>query len=253
MNRYNFYPSILDTFNNYLNCSKTYNKFWGNSDEPSKTEEEYEQDCFNQLIDKINRVPFESEAADKGTAYNELIDCIIGKRTSDIITIERVNVENKTIAFNVGYKNNNFYFNYDTAIIIASSLENSITQQFLEADLTTSKGIVYLYGYSDYILPDKCIDLKTTSTQYTAFKFRNNYQHLVYLYCLQKNGFDIELFEYLVLQFGNNKPDNIYTEYYNVDFNKENDLGTLQNICTQFIDFLETHKHLITDTKIFNK
>ena len=90
MQIYNFYPSILDTFSNYINCSKTYQKFWGNSESPSKSEEEYEQECFNQLIDKINRVPFESEAADKGTAYNELIDCIIEKRKSEIITIERI-------------------------------------------------------------------------------------------------------------------------------------------------------------------
>ena len=56
MQVYNFYPSILDTFYNYINCSKTYQKFWGNSEAPSKTEEEYEQECFKQLIDKINRV-----------------------------------------------------------------------------------------------------------------------------------------------------------------------------------------------------
>lgn len=253
MQVYNFYPSILDTFYNYINCSKTYQKFWGNSESPSKSVEEYEQECFNQLIDRINRVPFESEAADKGTAYNELIDCIIEKRKSEIITIERIKgMQGETISFNVGYKNQLFSFDYNSAMFISQTLHNAICQELIEANLQTSKGLVRLYGYADYILPNKIIDLKTTSAQYQTFKYRENNQHLVYLYCLQQKGIDITLFEYLILQFGKGiNEDKIYTEYYNFDSNKESDLSILQNNCTHFIDFLESNKHLITDKKIF--
>ena len=68
---HNFYATLLDSFGSYLNSSRIYQEYWGFAENPSKTEEEFEKEQFQGLIDKINRVPFSSEAADKGTAFNE--------------------------------------------------------------------------------------------------------------------------------------------------------------------------------------
>ena len=65
MKQYNIYPTLLDSFTNYLNSSVIYQQFWGSSEAPTLTEEEYERQAFQDLINRINRVPFESEAADK--------------------------------------------------------------------------------------------------------------------------------------------------------------------------------------------
>ena len=51
---YKFYPSLLDAYQWYV------------SSENENAEQEF--------IDKINRVPFTSELADKGTLFNNFID-----------------------------------------------------------------------------------------------------------------------------------------------------------------------------------
>jgi hypothetical protein len=245
---YNFYPSILDEFQRYLESPKIYQKFWGVSENPSKTEEEFEQECFQSLINKINRVPFESEAADKGTAYNELIDSIINKSNSDKINISRNKIDNTTIGFNVQYKDKTHFFQYDTCIEIAEYLKYGISQELVEGVIDTDRGQVRLYGYLDYRLPDRVIDIKTTSSTYNSFKFRDNTQHLVYTYCLCQQGIELTDFEYLIVHFGKSE-ETIFRELYN--FNKDRDEAKLRALCSHFIDFIETYKHLITDEKIF--
>ena len=64
MVKYNFTPSLLDGFTQYKKYKNAI-----------------------QLLNRINRVPFESEAADKGTAFNEVIDCIVEGRKSTKIDI----------------------------------------------------------------------------------------------------------------------------------------------------------------------
>lgn len=239
---YNFYPSLLDEFNRYLDCSTTYQKYWGGSNTPSKTEDEYEQECFNSLINKINRVPFESfesDAADKGTAYNNLIDLIISKD---------INLDTPIPELSIQYKDKTYSFNYDTCVEIGEYLKYGIPQELVEGIINTDRGQVRLYGYLDYRLPDRIVDLKTTSSVYNAFKFRDNTQHLVYPYCLRQQGIELTDFEYLIVYFGKSN-ETIFTELYN--FNTERDENSLRIMCSHFIDFLETHKHLITDKKIF--
>ena len=64
MSKYKFYPTLLDSFQNYLDSDKNWETFYGGSDKPdSPTIDEYNEKSFNELIDRINRVPFESEAA----------------------------------------------------------------------------------------------------------------------------------------------------------------------------------------------
>lgn len=70
--KWRFYATLLDTFMNYVESDAVWEKYWGWSDAPPHTPEEFRQEQFQQLIDRINRVPFDSEAADKGTAFNEV-------------------------------------------------------------------------------------------------------------------------------------------------------------------------------------
>ena len=240
--KFNFYPTLLDKFESYLSSSRIYQEFWGFSENPTKTEEEFEQEQLQSLIDSINRVPFESEAADKGTAFNEVIDCIIEKRTSEKMSL--ISEKEKGIIKCV-YKNYTFEFPYDICIDIAKYFSGAVTQYRVDGILETKYGSVNLYGYIDELMPFFTADIKTTS-KYHAFKFRNNWQHKIYPYCLIQNGINIPEFQYVVTDFKT-----IWTEDY--IFNAEKDTLELTQHCEAFIEFLENNKSQITDTKIFGR
>ena len=55
--KYKIYPTLLDGFQRYLDSE--------------------EDTALQELIDKINRKPFTSVAADKGTAFNEVVEGVI--------------------------------------------------------------------------------------------------------------------------------------------------------------------------------
>ena len=79
---YRIYPSLLDNFGKYLRADEEVESFWNVDNETGeykRSPEEIEADLKQQLLNAINRVPFESEAADKGTAFNAIIDCWIHK------------------------------------------------------------------------------------------------------------------------------------------------------------------------------
>lgn len=239
MVQYNIYPTLLDKFEGYINSSRIYQQYWGFADEPSIKEEEFEQKQFQSLIDCINRVPFESEEADKGTAFNEVIDCIIESRTSEKMQIKSIK-ESGVIA--VHYKEHLFNFPFDLTVKIAKSLSGAVCSKFCEGFIATRYGNVRLYGFIDQLMPFTIVDLKTTS-KYNSFKYRDNWQHRVYPYCLNQEGIYINEFEYIVTDFKN-----IWSENYT--FN-EIEQQNLLNHVERFIEFLEQHRHLITDKKIF--
>lgn len=240
MSKYNFYATLLDAFEGYINSSRTYQEYWGFAENPDKTEEQFEQEQFQGLIDKINRVPFSSEAADKGTAFNEVVDCIIDNRISDKMEIKSYK-ESGVIA--VHFKGQLFNFPFDLCIEFAKYFKGALTQQFTEGILPTKYGDVRLCGYIDELLPFKIADIKTTS-KYSAFKYKQNWQHVVYPFCLNQNGVPINDFEYTVTDFKNT-----WTELY--VFNPETDIVRLTAHCERFIEFLELNRGLITDLKIF--
>lgn len=238
--QYKFYATLLDKFEDYINSSRIYNEYYGFSEDPKITEDEFEKQKFQDLINSINRVPFESEAADKGTAFNEVIDCIIENRNSEKYAITShkedgiINVKNDKYSFDFPLK---------LSVEMSKAVRGALTQQFVEGILVTKYGDVLLYGYIDEMLPFKVVDIKTTS-RYNAFKYRHNWQHIVYPFCLNQNNILIDEFEYLITDFKS-----IYSEVY--VYNKEKDIKKLQNHCEKFIEFLEQNKELITDTKIF--
>lgn len=271
--KYQFYATLLDAFQGYINSSEIWNDYWGMSDDPSKTEEQFEQEQFESLINRINRVPMkweDSEAADKGTAFNEAVDCLIANRKSEKMIITKVyetkvygqvnncdpderyaDIEqtNKVIAINVNYNKRTFIFPITLVREFAQYYQDAISNVFTEGILPTKYGDVSLYGYIDELGPLTVHDIKTTG-KYKAGKFRNNWQHVVYPFCLNQQGNPVTDFEYNVAVLGSGTGYSTFTEYYR--YNPEKDINRLQIVVESFIDFLELNRNLIFDNKIFN-
>lgn len=228
--KYKFYATLLDSYQWYLDCE--------------------DDNSFQEFIDKINRVPFTSEAAEKGTNFNKLVDQI---KNGELNVVNELGVSlwyhtNGSKEIEVPASNmiffEGFLFSWPIVLAFVKKFKNAIDQVFTEAILPTPKGNVLLYGYLDEVLPGGAMyDIKTTG-QYTFPKFLGNYQHLVYPYCMNANGIEANQFIYEVTDFKN-----IYPEEYT--FHHERDTARLKDICTRLIDFLESNRELITDLKVF--
>lgn len=246
--KYKFYATILDSFWGYLNSDVVWEKYWGWSENPPHTPEQFHELQFQELIDRINRKPFDSEAADKGTAFNELVDALIENRKPNKMNVER-NAENT--CYTVVYNNRTFVFPISLCREFVDYFKGALTQIRVEAILPTAYGNVLVYGLIDELMPTTVHDIKTTGS-YTVGKFKDHHQHLVYLYCLNKNGIPIKDFEYNIVEFGKNgNVVGTYTELYN--YNPDAYMPKLTSICEEFICFLNENKDLITDLKIFGK
>jgi hypothetical protein len=208
---YKIYPSILDAY-----------AWYKKSESP---------ECKQELIDKINRVPFQSEAADKGTAFNELVDLKISEPSCNLC------IDKDEYGFGP------FWFKIPIVETFAEELKGAIPQQRVEATIETDNGLVLLYGYADEILADTCIDIKTTKS-YEFPKFMHNWQHVVYPYCLNQMGIECNNFIYLITDFNN-----IFKEEYK--YNPAKQLNRLKAELNDFIFFLDMNKDVITDKKIF--
>lgn len=248
---YNFYATLLDSFQSYLDSDITWEKFWGGSPDPKLSITEYAEQCKQELIDRINRVPFDSEAADRGTAYNEIVDCLIENRNTDKMKVSKVvNEDGKVTALKAEYKEREFVFPIEMCRDMAECFKGAIPQYYCEAVLPTKYGNVKLYGYIDELMPTKIHDIKTTGS-YSAFKFRRHWQHYVYPYCLQQMGSDVTSFEYDVVVFGKSLDKyDFFAECYN--FIPHIHAPQLTEHCERLIEFINANRELITDKKIFN-
>lgn len=254
---YRFYATLLDGFTDYLKSDIIWEKYWGWSENPPHTPEEFKEKQFQTFIDRINRVPFDSEAADKGTAFNEVIDCMIDHRKSDKVEVEKVfsafetdsNGERKVVGLNATYNNRCFFFPIDLCWEFANYYKGALTQQLVSGIVPTIYGNVEVYGYIDEIMPQSVHDIKTTGN-YSFGKFKDHWQHIVYPYCLLQSGQDVRLFEYNIVEFDKYGKYETFTESYM--FNPERDTQRLVDHCEELIRFLNDHRNLITDKKIFN-
>ncbi|MDR1120214.1 MAG: HNH endonuclease [Dysgonamonadaceae bacterium] len=247
---YLFYATLLDSFQDYLSSDKIYSEYWGFSENPPATEEEFHEKKRLDLIDKINRVPFDSEKADRGTAFNEIVDCMILNRAS-----EKMNISSNREAGTVTavYNSRTFVFPISICREFSGYYKGAIPQVYAEAILPTRYGDVKLYGYLDELMPMSIHDIKTTG-KYSAGKFKNHWQHLVYPYCLQSGGSDISDFEYNILLINERVSGNTcetFTEHY--AYVPERDVPKLTEHVECLIEFIEIHRDVITDLKIFNK
>jgi hypothetical protein len=246
--RYKFYPSLLDAFQSYLDSETIWEKYWGYSETPPHTPEEFRQQQFQSLIDRINRVPYDNEAVAKGTAFNEVIDCMVLNRPSTKVQVEKLVLDGQVVALKATYGSRSFCFPLPLCREVANYYQGALTQQFVQAVLPTIFGDVLLYGFIDYVLPFLTCDLKTTG-RYNVGDFKNHWQHIVYPYALIENGSNVTDFEYNVVEL-TPKDYNTYTESYS--FVPERDVPKLTQHCEDFIRFLQENRDLITDKKIFN-
>lgn len=237
--KFKFYATLLDAFSNYLRSDAIYERYWGFSENPPHTPEEFKEQQFQSLIDTINRVPFDSEAADRGTCFNEIVDALIENRKPNGVEVERVD----GVLYRASYNERTFDFPIALCLEFANYYKGALTQQRVEAILPTCFGEVLVYGVIDELMPLSIHDIKTTGNYYVG-KFKDHWQHIVYPYCLMRNGGDVRLFEYNITDFKNT-----YTESYT--FVPERDIPILTDHCEEFIRFLNDNRDLITDKKIF--
>lgn len=296
MLKYKFPPTTLDKFQSYLDTQvedyfyqdengswhKNYNE---TEDTLHFSQEEVDALLKQELLDAINKVPHEpSEAASKGTALNEIVDCIIHKRQTDrsdivIKSLKGIDVERgfgctdeigKPIYYDywfehikkpciyAGLDGFDFYFDKDFCKSIAEYFKGSLSQVYTSASLGTKYGDVELYGYIDELRENKVFDLKTTS-RYEFGKYTKYWQRHVYPYTLIESGAcaEINSFEFTayVLRGGTSRTPLItgvqYPEVYQYDHEQSKVL--LKDICERFCEFLEENRDKITNRKIFNE
>lgn len=210
--KYRFYATLLNAYQWYLTSES--------------------ETAFQEFIDKINRVEFKSEAADKGTAFNLLIDGIIDG------TITEMGVEDK-------YVFNGFEFPVSIAMECAEYVQHGITQIRESGFIDTPLGLIEVYGDIDYVLPAmEQVDLKTTKA-YEFGKYIATWQHIVYPYCYHEKTGLSPTFTYLATDFKH-----VVKEQY--IYNHNRDYPKLYSICVELAQFIEQNRQLITDLKIFN-
>lgn len=246
---YRVYATLLDAWQDYLNTPQIYDKYWGYSNEPPHTLEEFWTKQHASLIDKINRVPFTSEAASKGTAFNAVIDTLITGRLDDKVHMSRVLGENgERVVIQAELDGFTFHFPYELCREFATYYKGAIPQVRVCAVLHTMYGDVEVYGFIDELMPLSVHDIKTTAS-YSASKFKHHSQHLVYPYCLIQNGSDIRTFEYNVAEIDKYGRWQTFTETY--VFDPERDIPILRERCEGLIEFLLQNQKFITDRRIF--
>jgi hypothetical protein len=179
-----------------------------------------------EFIDRINRVPIKDVTAlehiDKGLAFNNAIDLILD--TGEFL-------------------NTNWGFQDEIIYEIGLYLNGAIKQHYTSCTITVDGKKIMIYGYVNYILYNKCIELKTTSS-YDLGNYRDNMQRHIYSYCLNEHGYFIDTFEFIVTDFTS-----VYKEPYMTNIKESK--AIINYKCQSLIKFIESKRHLITDLKIF--
>lgn len=252
--RYQFYATLLDSFQSYLSSDGTWEKYWGSSTKPETlTPDEFCEKCRQDVIDRINRVPFQSEAADQGTCFNEIVDCLIlNKAVCREDMVLRSDRDRQILS--ADYRGHTYEFPMSICVEFANYYRGALPQVFCEGILPTKYGDVRLYGYIDELMPFGIHDIKTTGG-YQVGNFRSHWQHHAYPFCLEQMGTRVNYFEYNIceikrLQSGLVKTAS-FTEFY--PYLPDETRRMLTAHCEQFIEFIETNRDKITDKKIFNQ
>lgn len=285
---YVIYPSLLIGFQKLLDYEQVAEEPWNFSDGEYKlTPDEMYVKLEADLINMINRVEGEPiEAADKGTAFNEIVDCLIENRKSSIkdciistayspigqSVLEWINMHKSEIGENAYYRTmailnkerriradiNGFTFEYDMELCrqTADYFKGSVTQFKAEGSMETKFGLVRFYGYIDEWVGNKMYDIKTTS-RYNFGKFENGWQRHVYPWCVIEAGLttEIESFTYLVVEWAYQRKGepitakNVYEETYSYNHKESGD--KIKDIAEKFIEWLLSRRELIQDKKIF--
>ena len=212
MKVYNFWATLLNDFSHYQN-EAGYEK--GEEFFPFVTEQD--------MIDKLNRVPFEStEAMNKGTAFESAV----------AFNDANIKVDDKQ-----------YSFDKELVLTLHEMVTGGAYQKGLKYTITFDDCRVNFYGYSDFIKRDTIIDLKTTG-QYTFPKFDKSFQHKVYLLGANQMGYELNKFQYLVTDF----KDYFYELY---PFDEEKYHHELKMLAVDLIAFIKSRRYFITNENLF--
>lgn len=169
------------------------------------------KDAFDMLINRINRVP--------------ITDPELLKKFGKGISFESAVLKDKPHKFDPELVNG-------AREMLPTKLKSQQFIQFIHKNIR-------FYGYADVVGEGRVIDIKTTKT-HRPNRHDFNFQNL-YLYALKGAGF--RQMDYLICDFNQ-----LYVETYDVEVY---DFNYLLNEMEQFATFVEEHKNLITDKKIF--
>jgi len=211
---YNFWATLLNDFSHYQN-EAGYEK--GEEFFPFVTE--------TNLIDKLNRVPFEStEAMDKGNAF----ELAVATNQSEVVFGDKK-------------------YDFDKALVnnLSSMVSGGAYQKGLKYTIGFDECMVNFYGYSDFIKRDTIVDLKTTG-QYTFPKFDKSFQHKVYLCGANQMGYKMNKFQYLVTDFKD-----YFYELYPYDLDQYD--ADLRFIAKDLIGFIESRRLMISNENLFRE
>lgn len=243
---YRFSPSLMDAYRNFVNYDEIWESYWGQSENPSKTLDEFRDESFQGLIDHLNKVSTVSEPASKGTAFNEIVDGLIHEKRPPF-PIQRI-TEGEVEKYVCQLDGFEFKFDVSLCVRFANMYPGALSQVYVEAPLETRYGIVELHGYIDELMPLSVHDIKTTSS-YKFGKFRDHAQHLVYPYCLYKGGSDITRFDYDIVEISRYGKYETFSETYM--FTPERDIPILREWVEELIEFVEINKKLINNPRVF--
>lgn len=271
---YRIYPSLLDKFQELLDYESVAEEAWNKVSEAAHIRGEY-LDCEIgdykltphemydkieiELINSINRCPHDlSEAADKGTAFNEIIDCLIENRKSKDKDCNIYSTTNENGLRVIRAEIHGFTFDYDVQLCkdIASRFSCSLPQFFASSMMQTKYGNVEIYGYLDEWQGNEIIDLKTTG-QYTFGKFERKWQRHAYPWCVinERLTTEVESFTYYVIEWAYQRKGepltakSITPETYT--YNHATSETLLKRHIENFIEWLESRREYITDRRIF--
>ncbi|MDE7081644.1 MAG: HNH endonuclease [Muribaculaceae bacterium] len=266
--KYRIYPSLLDAFQNLLDYELVAEENWNKVSEANHARGEYldrEVGDFKltpdemylrdeaALINTINRIPKEpSEAADKGTVFNEIIDCLHENRRCALSGCSLASNRDYGHIY-AEYNGFKFTFGLDFCRRFADMFKGSLTQFRCEAEMDTAYGRVLLYGFIDEWKADRITDIKTTSW-YDFGKYARKWQRHLYPWCVIESGLTdgISMFEYAVVELRKNAYP-IQGTYFKEEYpyNHQQSTLALRAHVERFIEWLESRREFITNPAIF--
>lgn len=214
--QYAFYPTLLDSYFRY-----------------KKGEDEL---SFNQLFDKINKVP--QEVIDQEAEQNRLKGIAFEGLVNELINANK-NKQHDLLKLDGDiYSFDGFEFSSSLANKVSDKLLHCTSQQhYKEKVIETPRGNVLLYGIFDYKFPEMTVDLKGVKS-YNYGKYKENMQHKFASLITGDKQFNYVVTDYEYMFIEN---------YWLTDKVRKQAVKDV----VEFIDFIEHFKKYITDTKIF--
>lgn len=272
--KYRIYPSLLIAYQSLLDYEQVAEEDWNKVSEAAHNRGEYlDRDIGDykltpdemylkleaDLLDSINRIDGRyGEAAEKGTAFNEIVDCLIENRKSSRDDCKIYSTENGCGIKVIRAEINGFTFDFDIDLCrqTAAYFAGSVTQFLANATIGTAYGPVELYGFIDECTGNRMYDIKTTGS-YKWGKFEKGWQRHVYPWCVIESGMttEVESFEYYVIEWAYQRKGEplrakgIYKETYTYDHAESG--RKIREMLENFIEWLESRRGFIEDKRIF--